>query len=72
MKWEIATIEEKLEFLKDKKDDEEFFLIWNGTWCAGYMNTPGIVPEMDISIEVTGDTIGESLTALRKEIGLEP
>ncbi|MFA5423056.1 MAG: hypothetical protein WC374_04295 [Phycisphaerae bacterium] len=60
-----------LEFLKDKKGDEEFFLIWSGCWCAGYMKTPGSIPTMDVSTEVIGETIEEALTNLCKEMKLE-
>jgi len=72
--WESMSLEQKLEFLKDKspkpdKADEEFFLIWNGAyWCAGYMNTMGIVPEMDITVEVMAKTIDPTLDLLLKKI----
>lgn len=62
------TLEQKLESLKDKREGEEFFLIWNGSWCAGYMTTDGIAAEMNISVEVMGNTIGEALELLAKEL----
>jgi hypothetical protein len=63
---------EQLEHLKDKgKKGEEFFLIWAGKWCAGYMKTPGVVPEMDVRIEVFGNTIKETLINLSKKIRIK-
>lgn len=69
MEWNGAAIEQKLEYFKNKKPGQEFFLIFDGeAWCAGYMNTPGIVPEMDVTLEVSGQTIDEALKALELEL----
>lgn len=68
MNWDEMALGEKLEFLKDQNSEDEFFLIWNGAWCAGYMKTPGVVPEMDVSMEVFGDSIDEAISALREKL----
>lgn len=59
-------IADLLNRLKDKRPGEEFFLIWNGRWCAGYMALSGITQEMNVSIEVCRKTALEALRVLRK------
>lgn len=73
-------LEERLsEFVEEARiRGEEFFLTYqppdprfdgedgSGGWCAGFMLTPGLVPEMDISVEEEGETPEEALAALRE------
>lgn len=77
-------LEEKLrEFVDEARfRGEEFFLTYlppnpicdgddgSGSWCAGFMLTPGLVPEMDISVEEEGATPEEALAALREVMAL--
>ena len=59
------TIEQRIEKLKTRGiENEEFFLIFNGQWCVGYMFTPGLMPEMDVQVEFSHDTIHGALDQL--------
>jgi len=60
---------QRIEKLKTRGiDNEEFFLIYNGSWCAGYMFTPGLNCEMDVQLEVTAETIDAALTELEQNL----
>ena len=70
--WNKKTIEQKLDDLKGMVSGEEFFLIWSGEiWCAGYMITPGAIPEMDVSIEVTDESVLEFLMLCKHSLFIE-